>query len=51
MSRAALETNNIERMKHIITATISNFILANKFLKPLNPYLGETIEAFYSDGT
>jgi hypothetical protein len=38
-------------MKHIITATVSNFILANKFLKPLNPYLGETLEASYADGT
>lgn len=38
-------------MKHIITATVSNFILANKFLKPLNPYLGETLEGHYNDGT
>lgn len=32
-------------------ATLGNFYINCSFLKPLNPILGETIEANYADGT
>jgi len=38
-------------MKLLITATLGNFPVANSFLKPLNPIIGETFEASYMDGT
>ena len=41
----------IERMKYIITATISCFHNSSVFLKPLNPILGETFETMYDDGS
>jgi hypothetical protein len=38
-------------MKFIIVATVGNFYINCSFLKPLNPILGETIQAQYVDGT
>ncbi len=38
-------------MKLVLVATIGNFYINCSFLKPLNPILGETINAHYLDGT
>lgn len=43
--------DKIERMKLIITTTISCFHNSSVFLKPLNPILGETYETMYDDGS
>ncbi len=43
--------DKVERMKLLIAASIGSSPLANSFLKPLNPILGETFEASYMDGT
>ena len=51
MNRASSITDPLERMKLVITASISSFSIANSFYKPLNPYLGETLEGSYIDGT
>jgi hypothetical protein len=41
----------VERLKLTITATISPFSSSSFFLKPMNPVLGETYEAIFSDGS
>jgi hypothetical protein len=51
LNRAAQIQDQIERIKLVITATIANFFLNCTFMKPLNPILGETCQAHYSDGT
>ena len=51
INKACMQTDKVERMKYIITASLGNFPIANSFLKPLNPLLGETFEAKYVDGT
>jgi hypothetical protein len=51
MQRATTTDNYIERFKLLIAAAIGNFPIANSFLKPLNPLLGETFEGKYIDGT
>lgn len=51
MNRATMETNPLERFKIVITTTISSFYYTNTFLKPLNPILGETLQAEFKDGT
>ena len=51
MNLAAQTTDKVERMRFVITAIISNFIVSNTFLKPLNPIVGETYEASYNDGS
>lgn len=38
-------------MKLVITASLGHFFVNLSFLKPLNPIIGETIEAKYPDGT
>ncbi len=48
---AANTPDPIERMKLVVTAAISSYVVANTFYKPLNPILGETLEAQYMDGT
>ncbi len=48
---ACTVTDPVERFRHVIVATFANFPVANTFLKPLNPVLGETFEAKYIDGT
>lgn len=42
MNLAVKTDDLLERFKLLITATICNFPVANGFLKPLNPILGET---------
>lgn len=44
-------TDLVQRFKFLITASLGNFPVANGFLKPLNPILGETFEGSYPDGT
>ncbi|KAL4463958.1 hypothetical protein ABPG74_005895 [Tetrahymena malaccensis] len=51
MNRATMETNPLERFKIVVTTTISSFYYTNTFLKPLNPILGETLQAEFKDGT
>jgi hypothetical protein len=51
INKASVEKEYIERFKLLISATIGSFPIANNFLKPLNPILGETFEASYMDGT
>jgi len=43
MSRAALEEDPIERMKFVVTASLSFVYPCHVFDKPLNPILGETL--------
>ena len=42
MTAAALATDPIERMKNLVTFSISFCYSAHTFEKPLNPILGET---------
>ena len=42
MGVASTISDPVERLKLVITATFANFPVANTFLKPLNPILGET---------
>jgi hypothetical protein len=51
LNLAGEQNNKIERMKFIITSTISCFHNSSVFLKPLNPILGETYETMYDDGS
>ncbi|EGR27407.1 hypothetical protein IMG5_195890 [Ichthyophthirius multifiliis] len=51
LGKAVQILNNAERLKYVITATIANFFVNCTFLKPLNPVLGETFQAYYRDGT
>lgn len=51
MNKAAETSDFLERFKYIVAGTLSTFIWTNTFLKPLNPIIGETLEAYYQDGT
>ena len=51
MTAAAFCTDPIERMKYLITFSISFCYSAHTFEKPLNPILGETYQARMEDGT
>jgi hypothetical protein len=44
-------TDNVERMKYVIVATISNWYKSSVILKPLNPIWGETYEMMWEDGS
>ena len=41
----------VERAKYCITSFISGLCMSPSMRKPFNPYLGETMEAVYSDGS
>lgn len=43
--------DTLEKMKFSITALLAPNYYMNMFLKPLNPVIGETFQASYSDGT
>jgi len=43
--------DELERFKYTLVASISGFFCSCFFLKPLNPVLGETYEALFSDGS
>lgn len=51
LNRAAMTPDPLERFKLVVTAILGSFLWTNTFLKPLNPILGETLEAKYNDGT
>jgi hypothetical protein len=48
---AAMQTDPIERFKHVIASAISHIHMTHEFAKPLNPILGETFSARLADGT
>jgi len=48
---AALESDPVQRMKLIMSASISFLEPCHTWAKPLNPILGETIQATPSDGS
>ena len=50
MNYAASIKDPIERMKAVITSTISFLWKGHQFEKPLNPVLGETYQAKSADG-
>jgi hypothetical protein len=41
----------VERMKNVIMATLIGMMCSPSCQKPFNPYLGETFEATYKDGS
>jgi len=43
--------DDLERMKLVIVATVSNWYKSSVFLKPLNPIWGETYEMMWEDGS
>lgn len=51
MNRAAMETDPVERFKLVIACFVATPYYLNMFLKPLNPILGETLQATLIDGT
>jgi len=51
INKACTTNDPLERLKLVICATIGQFYLNLSFFKPLNPIIGETCEASYSDGT
>jgi len=51
LKKAAVEKNHLERLKHVISFAISGLYGSAKQLKPFNPYLGETYQAYFPDGT
>ena len=48
---ASTLTDDVERMKYVIVATISNWYKSSVILKPLNPIWGETYEMMWEDGS
>ena len=51
MTAAALTTDPIERMKLVMTTSLSFLYTCHRFDKPLNPLLGETYQGMHDDGT
>ena len=51
MTRAALATDPVERMKFIMVTSLSFLQPCHVFDKPLNPILGETLQAKLADGS
>ena len=51
LNLASEMTDNLERMKYVIVATISNWYKSSVILKPLNPIWGETYEMMWKDGS
>ncbi|CAI2369651.1 unnamed protein product [Moneuplotes crassus] len=51
MNAAALTEDPIERIKLLLTASVSHMEVCNTFEKPLNPVMGETYHAYLEDGT
>ena len=48
---ASTLTDDVERMKFVIVATVSNWYKSSVILKPLNPIWGETYEMMWEDGS
>ncbi len=51
MNAAALTNDPIQRMKLVMTASLSFLYATHRFDKPLNPVLGETYQGYHDDGT
>jgi hypothetical protein len=51
MNIAVNQSDPLEKIKFVITATIAGFHSSLLWLKPLNPILGETFEMYYEDGS
>ena len=51
MHLATQTKDNLEIMKYLIISSISSLFCSNFLLKPLNPILGETYQAAFSDGS
>ena len=51
MTRAALTSDPVERMKLVMTTSLSFLQPCHVFDKPLNPILGETMQGKMADGT
>jgi len=50
LTKAAQETDPVERMKNLITFAVSGLSNTCVGLKPFNPILGETYQAVFEDG-
>lgn len=51
LKKAAIETDAVERLKLVITFTVSGMHQVASQRKPFNPILGETYEGVFPDGT
>lgn len=51
MNQAAVEKDPVERFKITVSCFLSSSYYLNMFLKPLNPIIGETLQATLIDGT
>eukprot|EP01132_Coremiostelium_polycephalum_P003275 gene3275-4102_t len=51
LNRAAEATDPVERLKYVISFTISGLHLTSTLTKPFNPLLGETFQGSFADGT
>ena len=51
LNMASKTSDNVERMKLLVVATISCWYRSSVILKPLNPILGETYEMIWEDGS
>lgn len=51
LTKAALSNDPIERMKLVMTQSLSFIYPTHCFDKPLNPILGETYQATHEDGS
>jgi hypothetical protein len=51
LTAAAMASDPVERMKHVITSTIAFLYPCHSWGKPLNPILGETYQAYLPDGS
>lgn len=51
MNQAAHEKHPVERFKLVVACFLSSSYYLNMFLKPLNPIIGETLQATLIDGT
>lgn len=51
INKAAQSTDIFNRFILVMVAVLSSFFYTNEFFKPLNPILGETLQASYADGS
>jgi len=51
LTKAAEETDPVERMKYVIAFAISGLHYSARQVKPFNPLLGETFQGKFEDGT
>lgn len=51
LTKAALSTDPVERLKHVVCFAISGLYRSCTNYKPFNPILGETFQATFSDGS